>query len=555
MSWKYKAFTLKDAKLSGLGLYTYLIVLLVKCACIKRNLYNNYPIVLLPDGRETTIHVLKDITKRYYFTLRENSPHFSIAVTPCDVPIEWNILHYKTALGSLGKIPDDFGPVDDLKTQSQYKDVTTLFHYKGNSVETYVGTFSNPSFFMLEFLSSERDTHITVYLTTDLMHGNRFPELPFDPRIEVTAVSHNSASLVWKSSPSALKSRENIEYCLLVNEKHNYKSLCAADTAVRSAGGKWGQQSTFPISSYSQETQSVMVLSNREFSIVHKTNNADVRQICIGNRNTYTVFNLSSNTQYYFDVFVVNLNTNASAAYTGSFAKTLAEPKPKLIQMKDGKIVRLSFDGIRQKSYSLEYQGMHKKVQFTFQTCRGQIRAQILKNGKILVSETIENLRHIILKGKVMDKYVVVLKSAQRYPSSIMVQASSYIHKSLFPLFPDNLKIKSFNKLRTCDSITIAWLGTQERSMYCVYKKKIEEDQIWSDMSNVDKCLGPESRPKSEKVSCKYFHDVNLQKAVATETINGLEKGVSYMLDVYLMGSSGTLLRYQGKVVKTRKKC
>ncbi|KAM4636700.1 protein NDNF-like [Discoglossus pictus] len=556
--------------MAGLGvslswLWLHLIVSLEKSMGIsdlpastiyKKNLFNSHHFALLPDRRETTIHVLKDITKRYYFALEEaSSPHFSITVTPCDVPIEWNILHYKAAHGSRGTIPDNFGPIDDMKSRSQYNDVTTLFHYKGNSVETYVGKFSYPSFFMLEFLSTERDTHITVYLTTDITNGNRFPELPLDPRIEVTTISHNSASLVWKPSPSAMKTNGNIEYCLLINEKHNYKSLCAADSALRSAGGKWAKMASVNVPSYIHEPQSVMFLSNKEFSLLHKASNVDVRQICIGNRNTYTVYNLSSNTQYYFDVFVVNLHTNASAAYTGTFAKTWMEPKPKIAQLKDGKVVRLNLDGKREKTYSFQYLAKHKKVQFTFQSCRGDIRAQILKNGKMLVSETVESLRHITLRGKLMDKYLVVLKPMERLNSSVILQVSSHIHKFMFPLFPDSLKIKSFNKLRTCDSITIAWLGTQERSMYCVYKKKIQEEQIWSEMANVDRCLGPESRPKSEKVSCKYFHDINLQRAVATETISGLEKGVPYMLDVYLIGSSGTLVRYQSKVVKTRKKC
>ncbi|XP_063290772.1 protein NDNF-like [Pelobates fuscus] len=550
---------------SPLVVFLYVVVVISGCLCIsniassaklRRNLFNQYHSLLLPDGKESTIYLLKDITKRYYFFLEENAtPHFSITVTPCDVPIEWSILHYKAHV-SHGKIADGFRFFDDLKSQSFSKTVSTLFHYKGNSVENFIGAAVQSSLFVLELLSTERDTHISVYLTTDLTHGNLFPELPGDPRIDVTSLNHNSATLVWKPSPSAIRNKEYIEYCLLVNEKHNYKSLCAADTAIRSAGGKHTKSSTFPISQYVDDNDNVMILSNNEFSIIHKTSNLDVRQICIGNKNTYTVHNLSSNIQYYFDVFVVNLLTNASAAYTGTFAKTLTEPKPKVSYLKDGKIVQLNFNGKRQKVYSFQYQAQHKKVQFTFQLCRGQIRAQILKNGKILVSETIQGLRHITLKGKPNEKYIAIVKSTELVSnSSVMVQASSHIFKPLFPFFPDSLKIKSFNKLRTCDTVTIAWLGTQERNMYCVYKKKVQEDEVWREMSNVDRCSGPNSRPKSEKVICKYFHDINVQRAVTSETIGGLQRDTSYLIDVYLMGNSGILVRYHSKLVKTRKNC
>uniref|UniRef100_A0A8C5PU89 Protein NDNF n=1 Tax=Leptobrachium leishanense TaxID=445787 RepID=A0A8C5PU89_9ANUR len=543
----------------------YIGVLLAGCTCVsniptstkmRRNLFNHYLSLLLPDGRETTIYLLKDITKRYYFSLAENTaPHFSITVTPCDVPIEWSILQYTASHAVNGKMSDEFPFFGDLKSQSTSKTVSTLFHYQGNSVENFIGAASHSSIFVLEFLSNERDTHISVYLTTDLKHGNLFPELPADPRVDVTSLGHNSAMLVWKPSPSALRKKENIEYCLLVNEKHNYKSLCAADTAIRSVRGKQAKVSSIPISQDLEDNHSVMILSNSELSVIHKMSNLDIRQICIGNRNVYTVHNLSSNTQYYFDVFVVNLLTNASAAYTGTFAKTL-EPRPKISYLKDGKIVHISLDGKKEKVHNYQYQATHKKVQFTFQLCRGQVRVQISRNGKTLVSETIQALRHITLKGKPNEKYTITLKSIEHASnSSIMVQASSHIYRPLFPFFPDSLKIKSFNKLRTCDSITIAWLGTQERNMYCVYKKRIQEEQIWRELSKVDRCSGPESRPKSEKVSCKYFHNINVQKAVTSETIGGLQKGSSYLLDVYLMGTYGTLVRYHSKVVKTRKMC
>ncbi|XP_068114424.1 protein NDNF-like [Hyperolius riggenbachi] len=540
------------------------LTLLAGCTChsnirtsdnYRRDFFSPYQSLILPDGRETTVYLLKDIAKRYHFTLEEKSSHFSITVTPCDVPIEWSILQYRVSHAFHGRAAEKYRPFDDLKALSYYKTVSTLFHYKGNSVENYVGTSLHSSLFVLEFLSTERDTHISVYLTTDLARGNLFPELPGDPRIDISSVSHNSVSLVWKPSPSVTKQKESIQYCVLVNEKHNYKSLCAADTAIRSASRKWPKLASYPISQYLDDHR-VILLSNSDISVIQKSNNVDVRQMCIGNKNTYTVSNLSANTQYYFDVFVVNLLTNASAAYTGTFAKTWVEPKPKVMPMKDGKIVQITFDGKKQKLYSFQYQALHKKVQFTFQTCRGQIRAQISRNGKLLVSETIQGLRHITLKGKVMDKYFATFKTSDATSNtSAMIQASSHVHKSLFPFFPASLKIKSFNKLRTCDSITIAWLGTQERNMYCVYKKKIQEHQMWREMGSADQCLGPESRPRSEKVLCKYFHDINVQRAVTAETIGGLERGALYLFDVYLVGSSGVLVRYHSKAVRTRKNC
>ncbi|CAM4700646.1 unnamed protein product [Lepidochelys kempii] len=524
----------------------------------KSDLFNCNHSLILADGKETTVHLLKDIPKRYCFILEEDKAPapFTVTVTPCDVPIEWSILVHKASTNFLGKAArGDYDTLEATKSQKILKLVSMIFNYKGNSVETYMGMSSYSAFYMLEFLSTERDTHLTVYLTTDTTSGHLYPELPMDPRIDVIGIGHATVTLAWKHSPSVWQHKENIQYCLLVNEKHNYKSLCAAETAIRSSGMKSPPVLALSLFPYLLDHQQVMILSNSELSIINRVSNGEVRQICMGTKNTYTVPNLRPSTQYYFDVFVVNLLTNASAAYTGTFARTLEEPEPKVIELKDGKVIHLILDGKKQKFYSLQYQAKQKKIQFTFQSCSGQVWVQIARNGKVLASENIVGFRHFSLKGKLLDTYLVQLRSMDHINSSVKVQVSSHFHKPFFPLLPESLKIKSFSKLRTCNSVTIAWLGTQEQSKYCVYKKRIKEDQVWMELRSADRCSGPKSRHKSEKVLCKYFYDINLQRAVTTQTIKGLEAGTPYLFDVYLTGPSGIPVRYHSKVVKTRKKC
>ncbi|XP_005307526.3 protein NDNF-like isoform X1 [Chrysemys picta bellii] len=561
---------LKVLKMFRFWIYLPFHLLVAMCLChsikvptssqhsFKSDLFNCNHSLILVDGKETTVHLLKDIPKRYCFILEEDRAPapFTVTVTPCDVPIEWSILVHKASTNFLGKAArGDYDTLEATKSQKIPKLVSMIFNYKGNSVETYMGMSSYSAFYMLEFLSIERDTHITVYLTTDTTSGHLYPELPLDPRIDVIGIGHATVTLAWKHSPSVLKHKENIQYCLLVNEKHNYKSLCAAETAIRSSGMKSPPALALSLFPYLLDHQQVMILSNSELSIINRVSNGEVRQICMGTKNTYTVPNLRPSTQYYFDVFVVNLLTNASAAYTGTFARTLEEPEPKVIELKDGKVIHLTLDGKKQKFYSLQYQARHKKIQFIFQSCSGHVGVQITRNGKVLASENIAGFRHFSLKGKLLDTYLVQLRSMDHTNSSVKVQVSSHFHKPFFPLLPESLKIKSFSKLRTCNSVTIAWLGTQEQSKYCVYKKRIKEDQVWMEVRSADRCSGPKSRHNSEKVLCKYFYDINLRRAVTTQTIKGLEAGTLYLFDVYLTEPSGIPVRYHSKVVKTRKKC
>ncbi|KAM3835825.1 protein NDNF-like [Vipera latastei] len=431
----------------------------------------------------------------------------------------------------------------------------TLFSYRGNSVETYTGASHHSAVYMLEFLSTEKDTQIKAYLTTEPKSDKFYPELPVDPRIDVIGVGPSTVTLAWKQSPSALPSQGNIRYCLLVNENYNFKSLCAAEAATQPPGVELSPTLVTSPSADSLTSQELRALSKSKFSPSYKGSNPQVKQVCVGLANTYTVSHLAPGTQYYFDVFVVNVLTNTSAAYTGTFARTLENPEPRVSKLKDGKVIQLRLGGRKQPFYTLLYQAMQKVVHFAFQSCSGPLHLEISKGGEVLMSERFAGLRHFILKGRLGDTYLVHLWSTETSAASVKVQLSSLFHRPFFPALPESLKIRSFNKLRSCHSVTIAWLGTREPSKYCIYKKEIEEDQAWVATRKVDRCSGPESRQKSEKVLCKFFHDLNLQRAVTIENVTGLEAGTAYLFDVYLIGSSGVPIRYYSKVVKTRKRC
>ncbi|XP_007438545.2 protein NDNF-like [Python bivittatus] len=524
----------------------------------KSEMFNFYRTLMLAEGKETTLFLSKEAPKRCYFVLKESkiSALFTVRVTPCDVPIEWSIRVPKISANYFGKtISDNLNTQEALRFQKAAKMVWTLFSYRGNSVETYTGASYHSTIYMLEFLSIEKDTHITVYLTTDPKSDHFYPELPMDPRIDVIGIGPTAVTLAWKQSPSALPSQGNIQYCLLVNENYNYKSLCAAETATRASGVKLPPTLVLSPSTDSLTPLQLKALSKSELSMSNNGGGAEMKQVCVGLRSTYTVSHLTPGVQYYFDVFVVNFLTNTSAAYTGTFARTLENPEPKVSKLKDGKVIQLRLDRRKQPFYNLLYQAKQKRVQFAFQSCNGQLQVEISKDGKVLMSESFAGLRHFILKGRLGDTYLVHLWSTESSAASVKVQVSSLFHKPFFPALPESLKIKSFNKLRSCNSVTLAWLGTQELSKYCIYKKVIGEDQAWMETRKVDRCSGPESRQKSEKVLCKFFHDLNLRRAVSTETIGGLEAGMVYLFDVYLIGSSGIPVRYYSRVVKTRKRC
>ncbi|KAK1164430.1 protein NDNF-like [Acipenser oxyrinchus oxyrinchus] len=186
-----------------------------------------YPSPVLPEGRITSVQLKRNSPKRWYFAAQEAHSPYSITVTPCNVPIEWR-LSAKTLLAK---------PVSTLHLESkkskpeQYwrtsEAVVDLFIYRGNSAEMFTGRSSSKTLYAIMLLSTERDTHVTMYLTTHDRPRGLIPELPSDPRVNTVGVGTTSVTLSWKPSPSVLQQhqQQDFHYCLLVNRWHNYKKL------------------------------------------------------------------------------------------------------------------------------------------------------------------------------------------------------------------------------------------------------------------------------------------------------------------------------------------
>ncbi|XP_078055395.1 protein NDNF-like [Mustelus asterias] len=508
-------------------------------------LYNHSP--LLPEGREITIFLFKDVPHSRYFLVKDRSP-FSVTVSPCDAALEWRLSVQEWLTHGAHPFSE--------RTQRGSDTTRDLFTYKGNAVKSYVQISSHPAFYRLQLIATGSDTQIRAYMTINPQSKPPDPEIPFDPRVHVTAVGQTTVALAWKASPSTFRYQEHIQYCLLVNQKRNYHSLCAAEARVERPEGLWPELPVISIYSGGQVVHLTgmedLLLPSRVFH-GPKEPKSDITRLCVGNRNAYSVSELQPDSRYYFDVFAVNVLTNTSSAYIGTFAQTLQWPDPNILDLKEGIMILISIRKGGQKLFSFRPDRWHRKVQFTFDAC-GEVYVQIRRNGKLVLSAKVANLKHFQLSGKARARYVIGIKSRESSKAAVKILVSTRPNKAFFPRLPENLKLKTFDKLRTCNSVTVAWLGTQEQNKYCLYKREVK-GQLENEMKKPSRCFGPERRRVSEKVHCKHFHHMNTQHAVTVEKVTGLKAGTTYLFDVYVFGYKGHSAKYQSKVVKTRKTC
>ena len=471
-------------------------------------------------------------------------------------------------------LPGEPEPLDQQKQRQQQQGTVDegaeLFSYKGNDVESYVATSTPSGLYQLELLSTEKDSNFKLYATTTPESDQPYPELPYDPRVDVTALGRTTVTLAWKPTPTGQSMGQPVQYCVVINKEHNFKSMCAAEAKINADDAfmmapKPGRDFSpfdfahfgFPPldNDFGKDRGPASNKISRSFQA--KPRNADIVKVCIGNKNIFTVSDLKPDTQFYFDVFAMNAATNTSTAYVGTFARTKEEARQKTVELKDGKVADVFVKRKGSKFLRFAPVSSHQRLALFVHACLDAVQVQVRRDGKLLLSQNVEGVRQFQLRGKPKAKYLIRLRGSRKGASTLKVLATTRrTSKQPFPSLPEDTRIKAFDKLRTCSSATVAWLGTQDRNKYCVYRREVAdgygEEQRRREQNQ---CAGPETRRKSEKVLCKYFHSANLQKAVTTETITGLEAGKTYLLDVYVVGHSGHSVKYQSKLVKTRRYC
>ncbi|KAK1175352.1 protein NDNF-like isoform X1 [Acipenser oxyrinchus oxyrinchus] len=525
---------------------------------------------VIPDGAEINGYLFRDTPKRYYIVVEEDNTPLSVTVTPCDAPLEWKLSLQELPEESSGEGSGEAEPLEQQKQQVISEEGPELFSYKGNDVESYMPSSSPSGLYQLELISTEKDTHFKVYATTTPESDQPYPELPYDPRVDVTSLGRTTVTLAWKPSPTGSLMKQPIQYCVVINKEHNFKSLCAveakmnADDAFMMAPKPGLDFSPFDFSHFGFPSEND---SGKEHPLMSKSTatksrlyagkqKVDLQKVCIGNKNIFTVSDLKPDLQYYFDIFAVNTYTNMSTAYVGTFAKTKEEAKQKTLELKDGKVTDVFIKRKGSKFLTFAPVSSYQKVMFYIHSCLDAIQIQVRRDGKVLLSQNVEGVRQFQLRGKPKAMYLIRLRGSRKGASMLKILATTRPNKQPFPSLPEDTRIKAFDKLRTCTSATVAWLGTQERNKFCIYKKEVDENYNEEQRKREqNQCMGPDTRKKFEKVLCKYFHSQNLQKAVTTETIKGLEPGRSYLLDVYVVGHGGHSVKYQSKLVKTRKFC
>ncbi|XP_071808974.1 protein NDNF-like [Asterias amurensis] len=284
----------------------------------------------------------------------------------------------------------------------------------------------------------------------------------------------------------------------------------------------------------------------------------DIIVECVGKKTLHTFTNLEPAQRYYFDLFAVDETNNRSIAYTGTSIITRPGPATrKHIALKDG---NLRTSSVRRsspvKTFNFSVGETVKDVLVTVQPCTESITAELWRDGTKIRSSNIRDLKDFRVREVTGDIQVKV-KSLRRGSTHFRIFATTRPNKYPFPQLPVDKRIKVFENLRQCDSITLAWLSTKEVSQYCLYKRE-DRQKKRSKKSNREgntQCHEPDMRKRTEKVICRPVSGPDTERDVLTETVTGLTPGTTYVFDVYVSSFGKQTLAYRSARVTTKKVC
>ncbi|XP_048248110.1 protein NDNF-like [Haliotis rufescens] len=497
----------------------------------------------MTDGREETVYLLKGETESYYFLLEEGGTPLSIVVTPCASNITFVLTNKAMASSS-----EEDDPEDPFSSQMEGQSSVRVEEFKGGGNMVYTTRDARKGIYILSLQAIKTDTTVKLFATTRPESVSLFPELPVDARIRVTATSRRSIKFSWNPSgnPSELL-QPSLEYCVSVNKVMNFQSHCSVLAHLQGDTRPTPPPNSgfgFPWEkSKNRERQ-------RKAKPIKAMSPKRLFYACVGSKTNFTFDKAKPETTYFIDIHVVDKNTNRSSTYVGAVVQTKKRKRRQaLLKNEKRKTVSLQ-KGVRSVSVKLVLTKQVEKGVLELKSCRGVLPFEILYDNKLIHKSAVRRIKIVRMKNLPAGAYILRFKGKRKRKRSVMVfftESGRYRP----PRLPVDYRIKVFNTLTTCTNVTLAWMGSNVKQKYCLYKKELVDNQ----KVRKHRCSDPGHRSDREKVFCTRFRHRQPSKAVISKTVTGLKPGTNYLFDVYISRGNSASLVYLNQQVRTKTQC
>lgn len=426
---------------------------------------------------------------------------------------------------------------------------STLVREVGRESMEYVRDSMPSGNLHLYMTATENETTARVYVTTESKMDEFFPKLPRKKRLNLINITTKAVTVSWDHSPSVnLYKQTEVQYCLVMSAVKYYATYCELTQEQRPSSFNDQQNFRNSKSNHMQNTMSSVNANSIGKPIV----------ACTQYKTTYLFENLEPDTKYHLSLFAINTHSGGSVAFEGASFVTRIEKQftDTVVTLRDGRMYASYLNPARASFRLYEYPVDHfrRQVVITVQPCTGYIRVNLYKDGQILRKSVFEELKTFAITnvkpGVLRIKVVNDDSDAKLYK----IWASIRPSRNPYPRLPVDTSIKVLEHGRTCNSVTLAWLGSTEKHDYCLYKRMEEEEyfkQLILEESN--QCQGPPA--KMEKIFCRRFKVNNDSQLIMKASVKELKPATTYRFDLYASKPNRQQLSYRTVWVKTKRDC
>ncbi|XP_076361580.1 protein NDNF-like [Tachypleus tridentatus] len=520
-----------------------------------------YDTNVLPQNVEMTVFVFKDEVKRLYILIERDFSPLHLSISPCSAAITWNLY-----------LRQPFVPVrtrqNERKNNRPNEKLENSFIYQfpkfsggGQMSDTVKFLARYAGVYVLIIKSHLRDTSVRVYVSSSQKYfGVGLPKLP---SITVTHVSTNSVTLHWTHSTYESIKHGKIEYCIAVNPRQNYKTLCSVQAAIH--GDIPPQPPRWAGFGFHWERNARKNLWRRIKQIRERMDiKSDIQYTCVGSKTSHVVQGLKEGQMYFFDVFVVDQQSNASAAYLGTNATTRSFSS-NVNQIAENTLVSLKMSPITGYTAAAVYtMKNHSTALYYFlRSCSGPgplaVNITSTRGLNILTTSLMGTKTFFIPKVRA-GTYVFKLTPVFLGSREAEIYLSNNYRMFPYPLLPNDTTVENLKTLTTSTSVTLKWSKVFRQPFISKVKFQIEYHVYLTTITKNNKeniniipnyCVEDTWGTKRWRRRVLMLDHLNTESNFLIQKIDGLQPDTEYIFQIKVKKNPGKSLMYEPIFVKT----
>ncbi|XP_013779515.1 protein NDNF-like [Limulus polyphemus] len=520
-----------------------------------------YDTNVLPQNVEMTVFVFKDEVKRLYILIDRDFSPLHLSISPCSAAITWNLY-----------LRQPFIPIrtgkNEHKNNRHNERIENSFVYQfpkisggGQKSDTVKFLTRYAGVYVLTLKSHVRDTSVRVYVSSSQKYFS--VRLPKRPSVTVTHVSTNSVTLHWTHSTYESTKHGKIEYCIAVNPRQNYKTLCSVQAAMHGDipprpprwtgfGFRWERNARKSLWRRIKEIRERMDIKS------------DIQYTCVGSKTSHIVQGLKEGKIYFFDVFAVDQQSNASAAYQGTNATTRGSSS-NANQIVENTLVSIKMSPITGYTAVVVYtMKNHSSALYYFlRSCSGP--GPVVVNvtstrGLDILSTSLMGTKTFFIPKVQAGIYVFKLTPVFLGSRQAEIYLANNYSMFPYPLLPNDTAVENLRTLTTSTSVTLKWSKvflqpfiSEEKFQieYYIYQTTITKDNKENINIVPNYCVEDTWGSKRWRRRVLILQHRNNESNFFIQKIGGLQPDSEYLFQIEVKKTPGRSLSYEPVFVET----